>query len=387
MIGSTPIPLSLYVHVPWCLRKCPYCDFNSHALITEALPETSYLNALIQDLEQELPAVWGRRVSSVFFGGGTPSLLSPEGVDWLLGALRARLPIIPDAEITLEANPGTVDESRFAGFRAAGINRLSLGIQSFNDDCLSRLERIHNGYQALSAFHNARAAGFTRINLDLMYGLPGQTKPQAVADLLQAITLKPEHLSWYQLTLEPHTPFYQSPPVLPEDDELIAMMEQGMTLLAEAGYQRYEISGYAQLGQRCCHNLNYWTFGDYLGIGAGAHGKVTDFQGIHRYGKLRHPQAYLAGVAQEQARSEEVRVVADDLPLEFMLNALRLVEGVPANLYFERTGLGLAEQEERLTEARRRGWLASSSDLIVPTEEGQRYLNDLLELFVPDKAN
>ncbi|CAK0747181.1 heme chaperone HemW [Gammaproteobacteria bacterium] len=393
-----PLPLGLYVHVPWCIRKCPYCDFNSHALggtpliSQETLPEAAYLRALVTDLEQELLTVRGRQVSTIFIGGGTPSLLSPAGIDQLLTEFHARLPIANNAEVTLEANPGTVDAIRFKGFKAAGINRLSLGIQSFHDGCLVRLGRIHGHAEALAAFEMARRAGFDNINLDLMFGLPGQDLEDAQADLVTAITLEPEHISYYQLTLEPHTAFHRNPPPLPDDDTQWAMQEQGISLLAAAGYAQYEISAYSRPDRCCRHNLNYWEFGDYLGIGAGAHGKVTDVDGIRRRWKVRNPQDYLTGIknypaTKNQHIAGDEPVTADDLPVEFMLNALRLVAGVPTVLYTQRTGLPLAHLTHQLITARSQGWLEHRENRLMPTVKGRRFLNDLLELFLPDDSN
>ncbi len=380
-------PLSLYVHVPWCIRKCPYCDFNSHALQGgRVLPaEGVYLEALGRDLEQEYPSVQGRTITTIFIGGGTPSLLSPEGVHRLLNDLRTRLPIADHAEVTLEANPGTVDQVRFTGFKAAGINRLSLGIQSFDDDCLARLGRIHTSDEAIAAFAMAREAGYDNINLDLMFGLPGQDRHRAERDLTTALALAPEHLSYYQLTIEPGTAFYRNLPTLPDEETCWIMQEEGQALLAAAGYVHYEISAYAQLGRRCLHNVHYWEFGDYLGIGAGAHGKVTSKQGIRRRVKHPDPHQYLTLIGSQPVASDDW-IAAADLPAEFMINALRLVEGVPVWLYPQRTGLPLATISDKLTMARARGWLEPVEDRLVATPQGRQFLNEVLELFLPDSA-
>ncbi|CAK0738633.1 Heme chaperone HemW [Gammaproteobacteria bacterium] len=389
------------MHVPWCVRKCPYCDFNSHALDSstppyflrqEILPETAYLEALVTDLKQELPYIRGRQVSSIFIGGGTPSLISPRGIERLLTDIHSHLSIAANAEITLEANPGTVDAMRFSGFKVAGINRISLGIQSFDDGCLARLGRIHDGAEARVAFERARQAGFDNINLDLMFGLPDQTLEGIQVDLSTAFSLGPEHISYYQLTLEPHTAFYHNPPPLPDDDVRWTMQEEGLTLLDAAGYTQYEISAYAQPGRRCRHNLNYWEFGDYLGIGAGAHGKITGEDGISRRWKLRNPRNYLAGIQNHPTISNQhvdgnELVTTADLPVEFMLNVLRLIEGVPTPFYTQRTGLALASIEEKLTIARAWGWLEEQKDRLIPTARGRRFLNDLLELFLPNNNN
>jgi len=377
-----PPPLSLYIHVPWCVRKCPYCDFNSHALRGE-LPETDYVDALLRDLELELPRVWGRRLHSVFIGGGTPSLLSARAIDRLLAGIRARLPLTPDTEITLEANPGASDAERFAGYRAAGINRLSIGIQSFDNARLAVLGRIHGRDEALRAAEAARQAGFENFNLDLMFGLPEQTPDQALADVESALALAPTHLSVYQLTLEPNTPFHAQPPSLPDDDTIAIMQESLERALAGSGYARYEVSAYARPKRQCAHNRNYWEFGDYLGIGAGAHGKITDHEGILRVARRQQPQDYLMHAGTPQALAESRRLTPDETAFEFMLNALRLTEGVPVTLFPQRTGLPLAVVEPALAEATRRGLLVEHDDVIRPTAHGQRFLNDLIGLFLP----
>ncbi len=378
-------PLSLYLHYPWCVQKCPYCDFNSHAVKGE-LAEGAYIDALIADLERELPAVWGRPVVSLFIGGGTPSLMSPEGLEQLLSAIRARLRLLPGAEITLEANPGTVDAGRFRAFREAGVNRLSIGVQSFQDDLLRRIGRIHDRAEAIRAAEAARAAGFERLNLDLMFGLPGQSPAQARADIETALALKPDHLSYYQLTLEPNTAFHQSPPPLPEDDAVYGMQVGGQIRLAEAGYRQYEVSAYAREGARCIHNLNYWHFGDYLGIGPGAHGKITDAPTgrISRRWKVRHPRDYLAQAATDGAVAGESTLSAEDALLEFMMNALRLTEGFDTRLFCERTGLPLDAVQAPLDEAQRLGLLRWDLRRVHPTGKGRMFLNELLELFLAE---
>ncbi len=381
---TAPPPLALYVHLPWCVRKCPYCDFNSHA--AREIPGTAYVDALLADLEQELPAVWGRRVESVFLGGGTPSLFSGEAIDRLLSGIRARLSLAPGAEITLEANPGTVEAGRFADYRAAGVNRLSLGVQSFDDGHLRAIGRIHDAAQARAAVEAARRAGFDHLNLDLMFGLPGQDRSTGLRDLQEAIDLAPEHLSWYQLTLEPHTPFANAPPPLPDEEEIVALWEAGRERLAAAGYGQYEVSAYARAGHRCRHNLNYWTFGDYLGIGAGAHGKITDAPGgrILRYHKQRSPQAYLRMAGTPERIRGERWLDADEVVFEFMMNVLRLPEGGDHALFEARTGLPCARVRPRLETLAEEGWLVFDGDRFRASERGARYLDDLVARFLPD---
>ena len=369
-----PVPLSLYIHWPWCVRKCPYCDFNSH----ESKPqEAAYLAALIADLEAALPAVWGRPIVSVFIGGGTPSLMSGTTVDALLVALRMRLPLLPEAEITLEANPGTVEAERFAAYRDAGVNRLSLGIQSFADAKLAALGRIHSGAEAQRAIEIAQRH-FARVNLDLMYALPEQTLDEARADIGAAIATGVAHISAYHLTLEPNTAFHHAPPPLPNDDLAADMQEMIEASLAAAGFDHYETAAFAKPGQQCRHNLNYWSFGDYLGIGAGAHSKISDHAGIRREARPRHPKDYLADPATRDWRP----VVASDLPGEFMMNALRLTEGVPLNWFSERTGLPLAAIEKSALAARREGLLEVADERLRPTPQGRRFLNRLLQYFL-----
>jgi oxygen-independent coproporphyrinogen-3 oxidase len=382
-----PPPLSLYVHFPWCARKCPYCDFNSHEQPGQdaAALRAEYLGALRADLQAALPQVWGRPIVSVFIGGGTPSLMTPDEVDRLLSELRAHLPLAPDGEVTLEANPGTMEADRFRGFRQAGVNRLSLGIQSFDDDKLARLGRIHDGRQARRAAELA-AQEFERFNLDLMWALPGQSVAQALADLRCALQFEPPHLSMYQLAIEPNTVFAKFPPALPHEDR-VAEMQQGLEDLAgAAGYQHYEISAFARPGQRCVHNLNYWTFGDYLGIGAGAHGKLTSRQAIVRQERFQAPASYLQNARQGRFISREWSVTADQRPFEFMLNALRLKKGVPASLFTERTGLPSMSIANAMARAEARKLMEPDPARICPTPLGHRFLNDLQTLFLQTAA-
>lgn len=367
-------PLALYVHWPWCVKKCPYCDFNSH----ESTPqEAAYLDALIADLEAALPAIWGRPIVSIFIGGGTPSLMSGATVDTLLAALRMRLPLLPEAEITLEANPGTVEAERFAAYRDAGVNRLSLGIQSFDDMKLAALGRIHSGNEARRAIDIARRH-FERVNLDLMYALPEQTLAEAARDIDTAIASGVGHISAYHLTLEPNTAFHHAPPPLPDDDLAADMQDMIEDRLASAGFAHYETSAFARPGQRCQHNLNYWTFGDYLGIGAGAHSKISDHAGIRREARPRHPQDYLA----DPVRRRWQPVATADLPGEFMMNALRLVAGFPLSLFTAHTGLAPAEVEKSALAGRQQGLLEITADCIRPTALGRRFLNRLIGLFL-----
>lgn len=371
-------PLSLYIHVPWCVKKCPYCDFNSHAL-TGDIPEERYRKAILEDLASDLPLVQGRSIQTVFIGGGTPSLMSPEFYDSLFHDLREHLHFTDDAEITLEANPGTVEQHRFQGFRAAGINRLSIGIQSFNARHLEALGRIHDDKAAHKAVEAARSAGFDNFNLDLMHGLPGQTPEQAIADLEAALAWEPPHLSWYQLTLEPNTEFYSRPPQLPDEDHLWEIYRRGSDYLHQHGFTDYEVSAWSQPGMASRHNLNYWMFGDYLALGAGAHGKVTLCSGdIRRFWKTRQPEAYLNRIGSRTAGSQLIE--PHDRPLEFLMNALRLTSGVPENLFTKRTGLPLSTVEVKLRELRTENLLQPGR--IQTTELGQRYLNSLLERFL-----
>ena len=378
-------PLSLYVHLPWCVRKCPYCDFNSHEA-RDAVPERAYIDALIADLEQELPSIWGRPIETVFFGGGTPSLFSPEGIDRLLSQLRALLNLSATAEITMEANPGTFEAGRFTAFRAAGVNRLSIGVQSFNDALLQRLGRIHGAREALAAAEHARTAGFEEINLDLMFGLPVQSLAEALIDIEQAIALQPTHISHYQLTIEPNTHFAHTPPSLPDEDLMWEMQQRCQTRLAEQGYLQYEVSAYARAGHRCRHNLNYWLFGDYLGIGAGAHGKLSSAQTqrIQRSAKLRHPRDYMAQATTAARIASSHSLTRREAGFEFMLNALRLTDGFPVALFAQHTGLPITVVEQPLRAAEERGLIEWDMHHIRPTELGRRFLNDLTALFLPE---
>ncbi len=382
MIDSLP-PLSLYIHIPWCVRKCPYCDFNSHQ-VREALDEPPYIDALLADLEQDLKQTGGRPLHSIFIGGGTPSLFSPGSIAALLAGVMARVETEPELEITLEANPGTLEADNFSGYRDAGVNRLSVGVQSFDTARLQALGRIHDPDQAMLAVERARQAGFSRINLDLMFGLPGQTSASAAEDLSIALKLDPGHISYYQLTLEPNTHFHQFPPALPDDELIWEIHSQGQTRLAEAGYLQYEISAYARPGERCRHNLNYWCFGDYIGIGAGAHGKLTLADGrILRNWKQRRPQAYLAAAYGAGAVQGERWLERDDRLLEFMMNALRLNEGFSLSQFEARSGLSRRQLDEALATAQARELLLRSGEQIRPSLRGHAFLNDLLAIFTP----
>jgi len=379
-------PLGLYVHLPWCVQKCPYCDFNSHALRGE-LPEQGYIDALLRDAGQEATALAGRRVRTVFLGGGTPSLFSPAAVARLLDGLDERLGIAGDAEITLEANPGTVEQSRFEGFRAAGVNRLSIGVQSFDAGQLRRLGRIHGPGEAAAAASAARAAGFRRFNLDLMYALPGQNLSGALADVEAALALAPEHISHYQLTLEPGTAFHARPPVLPDDDQAADMEAACAERLAAAGLRRYEVSAWSLPGAACRHNLNYWRFGDYVALGAGGHGKLTGPAGrIRRYRKVAQPRHYQAVAGTAAAVAETREVAAEERVLEYMMNALRLVDGAPRAEALARTGLPWSAFAPGVDRARARGWMVADAGRLAPTGEGLRFLNDLLGLFLDPAA-
>ena len=379
-------PLSLYVHLPWCLRKCPYCDFNSHERAPQDVPEARYLQALRADLEASLPLVWGRTVHTVFIGGGTPSLFSPDSIATLVSDLRMLLPLAPDCEITMEANPGTFERDRFRGFAQAGVTRLSIGVQSFDDDRLAALGRVHDRAQAIAAAEEA-ARSFGTFNLDLMYALPGQTPAQLDADLSQAFALQPPHLSLYHLTLEPNTTFARRPPPdLPDDDTAFDMLDRVVDRTGEQGYGRYEVSAYARTGHRCRHNLNYWQFGDYLGLGAGAHGKLSFAHHVVRQVKWREPGTYMSRALEGRAMSNEEDVARKALPFEFMLNALRLAEGFPLSLFTERCGLPLSALAGGLDEAERRGLLvregAPGAEHVRPTPRGFDFLSDLQSLFL-----
>lgn len=380
-------PLSLYIHIPWCIKKCPYCDFNSHTAGSN-IPEQAYLNTLLKDLDQDLKYVQGRAIKSIFIGGGTPSLFSPQGFAFLLTAINDKLELLPNAEITLEANPGAVEQQSFSGFLTAGINRLSIGVQSFSNQKLHSLGRIHSAAEATKAMVSAKKAGFKQINLDLMFGLPEQNLAEALNDLQQAVDLGPQHISWYQLTLEPNTVFYNTPPPLPDDERIEDMQTKGLEFLSRHGYQRYEVSAYATDNNVSKHNLNYWRFGDYIGIGAGAHSKITQpIQGakaenfaIERCWKTRMPTDYLSLDKGFLAGSH--LIPADELPLEFMMNALRLSKGFKPDLFAQHTGRKLSCIAKNLEQARLKGLLIQSDSTIKATELGYRYLNDLLQLFM-----
>jgi putative oxygen-independent coproporphyrinogen III oxidase len=374
-------PLSLYVHIPWCLRKCPYCDFNSHEKRGD-LPEGEYVDALIADLDASLPNIWGRRLHTIFIGGGTPSLFTPASIDRLLTAVRTRVMVDPDTEITMEANPGTFEAERFRGYRDAGVNRLSIGVQSFDDAKLAALGRVHGADEARRAIASALEL-FPTVNTDLMYALPGQDLEEALADVREAVALGVPHISAYHLTLEPDTHFHRFPPQLPDDDAAADMQEAIERVLAGAGYDHYETSAFARPGERARHNLNYWMFGDYLGIGAGAHGKISFRDRIVREQRERKPQAYLRTALAGNAIQESREVTEAQLPFEFMLNALRLIEGFPVALFAQRTGMPITAIERRLGEAERAGLLERDHATIRPTPKGQRFLNDLLEPFLP----
>jgi putative oxygen-independent coproporphyrinogen III oxidase len=375
-------PLSLYVHLPWCVRKCPYCDFNSHAAPAR-IPESQYVDALLEDLDTDLGAVQGRLLKSVFFGGGTPSLFSPEEIARFLACARQRIGFEPDVEITLEANPGTIEHGRFAGYRDASVNRVSLGAQSFNDAHLHTLGRIHSAGDIARAVEELERADLTNFNLDLMYALPEQTPEQALADVDAALALSPTHISHYQLTLEPGTVFYHRPPPLPDSDTSWRMQEECQERLASRGFVQYEVSAYAQADRQCAHNLNYWRFGDYLGIGAGAHGKLTIGSSIVRTARVRQPREYLLHPPAERA-ADRVRVDANDLPFEFMLNALRLIDGFDESSFEARTGLRFAAIAATIERAEQQKLLQAEGHAHWrPTEFGQRFLNDLQALFLP----
>jgi putative oxygen-independent coproporphyrinogen III oxidase len=386
MLSSLP-PLSLYVHIPWCVKKCPYCDFNSHQIkegqtITQGFDEERYLEALKLDLQSALPKVWGRRIHTIFIGGGTPSLLSPTGLDQLLSDIRALLPVNADAEITMEANPGTFEIEKFKSFAKSGVNRISLGIQSFNDEKLKALGRIHDSAQAKLAITAAMGL-FNQVNIDLMYALPNQTLAEAIADLDTALSFNTAHVSLYHLTLEPNTLFAKYPPTLPDDDSAFEMLDVLMEKLNAHGFERYEVSAYARNGQRCQHNLNYWQFGDYIGIGAGAHGKISAHNQIVRQTNERHPESYMQKIfSQGHALIEERQLGKEDLPFEYMLNTLRLVDGAPTPQFQERTGMDLAQINGMLEKALAKGLLDDDPKTIKPSPLGLQYLNDLQMLFL-----
>ncbi|WP_312322662.1 radical SAM family heme chaperone HemW [Acinetobacter schindleri] len=380
-LNPAAIPLSLYIHMPWCVRKCPYCDFNSHAVPDGKLSldlEQEYLHALVEDFKTQLDFAQGRQIHSVFIGGGTPSLISAQGYQWLFSQLKALLPFEEGCEITLEANPGTVEHDPFAGYLAAGINRLSIGVQSFNTEHLKKLGRIHSNEDAISAIAHAKEAGFERINVDLMHGLPEQTLEQALNDLKLAVENGATHISWYQLTIEPNTVFFRTQPILPMDEVLEDIQEQGEAYLKAQGFINYEVSAWRK-ELPSAHNLNYWQFGDYLSIGAGAHGKVTQADGVYRFQKTRLPKDYLAKVPAEHLQFK--RIEAEDMPFEFMMNALRLNNGVTAKLYAERTGLSLDGLNALLTSLRQRKLIVEDPERLACTEQGHVFLNSVLEEF------
>jgi oxygen-independent coproporphyrinogen-3 oxidase len=376
-------PLSLYVHLPWCIKKCPYCDFNSHEMAGAEPPEQRYIDALIADLEASLPLIWGRSVHSIFIGGGTPSLFSPAAIDRLLAELRARLRLDADCEITQEANPGTFEKDRFKAFRHAGVTRLSVGVQSFNDAHLKALGRVHDSAQAIAAVQEA-AANFETFNLDIMYALPGQTLAGLEKDMRQALALSPPHISIYHLTIEPNTYFAKFPPVIPEEDLAYAMLDRITEMTAQAGMQRYEVSAYAKPGHRCFHNLNYWQFGDYLGIGAGAHSKLSFAHRIVRQVRWREPRLYIDNALAGEAVTQETEVSRADLPFEYMINALRLRDGFKLQDFAEKTGLPVSALQTGLDEAERKGLIERDLTSLRPTERGFDFLNDLQSLFLSD---
>ncbi|MBM4227683.1 MAG: radical SAM family heme chaperone HemW [Gammaproteobacteria bacterium] len=379
-LDPSQIPLALYIHLPWCVRKCPYCDFNSHA--AENVPEAQYVAALLADLEHDLPLTFERPLVSIFLGGGTPSLFSGAAINALLRGVARRVPFAADIEITLEANPGAVDEAHFAGYREAGVNRLSIGVQSMRQAQLTRLGRVHGTEDAARAVAVAQAAGFENLNLDLIYGLPGDRKGDSLRDLEALLAFAPQHVSWYQLTLEPGTAFAHRPPRLPPEGRIAEESEQGVALLATAGFHRYEVSAYARAGHEARHNLNYWQFGDYLGLGAGAHGKLSTAEGVLRTTRRRHPQAYMKESGNESVRTLEP-VPTERLPIEFMLNALRLAEGFPEALFAARTGLPLSDLLPAVMRAMDRGWMSRHEGELAATPLGYRFLDDLQLLFLP----
>ena len=373
-------PLSLYVHLPWCIKKCPYCDFNSHEVAAE-MPEQRYIDALVADLEASLPLIWGRTVHSIFIGGGTPSLFSPQAIDRLLADIRARLRLTPDCEITLEANPGTFEKDRFRAFRSAGVTRLSVGVQSFDDRHLKALGRVHDRAQAIAAVEEA-AQAFDTFNLDIMYALPGQTLQNLAQDIQTALALGPPHISIYHLTIEANTYFAKFPPVIPEEDVAYAMLDKITEITEAAGLQRYEVSAYAKAGHRCFHNLNYWQFGDYLGIGAGAHSKLSFAHRVVRQTRFREPRLYMEKALEGNAVTQDIEVSRADLPFEFMLNALRLKEGFKLQDFVEKTGLPFTAIAQGLDEAERKGLIERDFVHVKPTERGFDFLNDLQALFL-----
>lgn len=376
-----PIPVSLYIHMPWCVKKCPYCDFNSHSLRGE-LPEDSYAAALLEDFKQKLPWLQGRSIHSIFIGGGTPSLFTAEAYRSIFETIQCYVDI-SNIEITMEANPGTVEQTKFIGYREVGINRISLGIQSFNDQHLKTLGRIHNAEEAIKAVETAKKAGFDNFNLDLMFGLPNQSIESALLDLQTAIHLQPTHLSWYQLTLEPNTYFYKRPPILPEDDHIWEMQQQGQAYLKTNGFVQYEISAYSKNHFQCQHNLNYWEFGDYIGLGAGAHGKITDMttQIVRRHWNVKQPKEYLA-TTRKSFIDNQIEIPKNELPLEFAMNAFRLHKPIPTKLLTERANLSLADIKNPIAKAIEKNLLKIENENFIVTELGKRFLNNLLELFI-----
>jgi len=382
----TAIPLSLYIHIPWCVKKCPYCDFNSHNA-PQSLPQDEYATALLADLDQDLPLAQGRSLQSIFFGGGTPSLFSPDAIARILDGAAQRLAFSPNIEITLETNPGTVEHGPFADYRRAGVNRISFGVQSFDDAALQRIGRIHDAGQAERAVKSAQYAGIENLNLDLMYALPQQTLAGALADVEKAIALQTPHLSHYQLTLEPNTAFAANPPPLPDDDSAWDMQDACQAQLAAAGFGQYEVSAYARAGRECAHNLNYWNFGDYIGIGAGAHGKATDTGGtVRRRWKVRAPRGYLEHAATPRRIGGDDAIAHEQLPFEFMLNALRLNAGFAPADFSARTGLPESAIAGQLAQGQARGWIERAHERIRATELGQRFLNDVIALFLPERT-
>lgn len=379
------IPLSLYIHIPWCVRKCPYCDFNSHEK-DGRLPEATYIEALLSDLDSQRWAAEGRTIETIFIGGGTPSLFSPESLDHLLQGVRSRLALAPNAEITLEANPGTAEADRFAHYRAIGVTRLSIGVQSFNREILMKIGRIHDGHEAVAAAKMAKTSGFTEFNLDLMFGLPGQTEALALEDIETAIGLAPTHLSFYQLTLEPNTVFHKYPPTLPHEEETWTIQEQCQLKLRQAGYLQYEVSAYAKAGSQCRHNLNYWKFGDYLGIGAGAHGKIShpETGTILRTQRLKHPVSYMKAAQEKTPLGNESRVAIEDIPFEFLMNGLRLRDGFEIKQFKSRTGVEISVLEPILTALQNEQLLLRTSTHIRCSEQGFNFLDSILQRFLPN---
>ncbi|WP_210547384.1 radical SAM family heme chaperone HemW [Rhodoferax sp. PAMC 29310] len=375
-------PLALYIHLPWCIKKCPYCDFNSHEMRAAELPEQRYIDAVMADLEAALPLVWGRTVHSIFIGGGTPSLFSPDAIDRLLGGVRARLRLEPDCEITLEANPGTFEKDRFKAFRGAGVTRLSVGVQSFNDDNLKALGRVHDRAQALAAVEEA-AQAFDTFNLDIMYALPGQSMDDLKQDMATALALSPPHISIYHLTIEPNTYFAKFPPVIPEEDTAYDMLDLITDMTGAAGLHRYEVSAYARDGHRCLHNLNYWQFGDYLGLGAGAHSKLSFAHRVVRQVRFREPRLYMEKALAGNCLAQDEEISRADLPFEYMLNALRLKDGFGLQQFSERTGLAITAIQKGLEEAERKGLIERDFARVKPSLRGFDFLNDLQSLFLP----